>query len=82
MISISQIGYMLANLATPLWVFMFFIGLVGFGNGVFMAPNNTIVMSSVPMKDLGVAGGVNALAREMGMVVGLSLIHISEPTRP
>lgn len=64
---------MLANLATPLWVFMFFIGLVGFGNGVFMAPNNTIVMSSVPMKDLGVAGGVNALAREMGMVVGISI---------
>lgn len=73
LISISQIGYMLANLATPLWVFMFFIGLVGFGNGVFMAPNNTIVMSSVPMKDLGVAGGVNALAREMGMVVGISI---------
>lgn len=73
LISISQVGYMLATLATPLWVFMFFIGLVGFGNGVFMAPNNAIVMSSVPVRDLGVAGGVNALAREMGMVVGISI---------
>ncbi|MFD1548827.1 MFS transporter [Levilactobacillus fuyuanensis] len=73
LISISQVGYMLSTLATPLWVFMFFIGLVGFGNGVFMAPNNSIVMSSVPMRDLGVAGGVNALAREMGMVVGISI---------
>ncbi len=73
LISISQVGYMLSTLATPLWVFMFFIGLVGFGNGVFMAPNNSIVMSSVPMRDLGVAGGVNALTREMGMVVGISI---------
>ncbi|NLR08813.1 MULTISPECIES: MFS transporter [Lactobacillaceae] len=73
LIAISQVGYMLANLATPLWLFMFFVGLVGFGNGVFMAPNNAIVMSSVPMKHLGVAGGVNALAREMGMIVGISV---------
>lgn len=73
LISISQVGYMLANLATPLWVFMFFIGLVGLGNGIFMAPNNSIVMGSVARKDLGVAGGVNALAREMGMIVGISV---------
>ncbi|MFC6261833.1 MFS transporter [Levilactobacillus fujinensis] len=73
LISISQIGYMLANMATPLWIFMFFIGLVGLGNGIFMAPNNAIVMSSVPVQDLGVAGGVNALARELGMVIGISI---------
>jgi len=73
LISISQVGYMLSSLATPLWLFMFFIGLVGLGNGIFMAPNNSIVMSSVPMRDLGVAGGVNALAREMGMIVGISV---------
>ena len=72
LISISQIGYMMANLATPLWIFMGFIGLVGFGNGIFMAPNNSIVMSSVPVKDLGVAGGINALARELGMIIGIS----------
>ncbi|WP_125547453.1 MFS transporter [Levilactobacillus lindianensis] len=73
LISVSQVGYMFASLATPLWVFMGFIGLVGFGNGIFMAPNNTIVMSSVPVKDLGVAGGINALARELGMIIGISV---------
>jgi len=73
LISISQVGYMLANLVTPLWVFMFFIGLVGLGNGIFMSPNNTIVMSSVPVQNLGVAGSINALARELGMVIGISI---------
>ncbi|MGV8071268.1 hypothetical protein PJO50_29535, partial [Mycobacterium kansasii] len=29
LIVISQVGYMLTTLATPLWLFMFFIGLVG-----------------------------------------------------
>jgi len=73
LITLSQIGYMFAGLTTPLWFFMFFIGLVGFGNGIFQAPNNSIVMSSVEVKDLGVAGGINALARELGMIIGISL---------
>jgi len=30
-------------------------------------------MSSVSVKDLGVAGGINALARELGMIVGISV---------
>nr|WP_157023258.1 MFS transporter [Companilactobacillus ginsenosidimutans] len=72
LISVSQIGYMITTLQTPLWLFMFFIGLVGLGNGVFMAPNNTLIMSSVSTKDLGVAGSINALARELGMVIGIS----------
>ncbi|WP_208422390.1 MFS transporter [Latilactobacillus fragifolii] len=73
LIAISQIGYMLMNLHTPIWLFMFFVGLVGLGNGIFQAPNNTIVMSSVGVEDLGIAGGINALARNLGMVFGISL---------
>lgn len=72
LISISQIGYMITTLSTPLWLFMFFIGIVGFGNGVFMAPNNTLIMSAVEPKDLGVAGSINALARNLGMIIGIS----------
>lgn len=72
LISISQVGYMFMGLATPMWIFMFFVGLVGFGNGVFQAPNNSIVMNSVEVKDLGIAGGINALARELGMIIGIS----------
>lgn len=72
LISISQVGYVFMGLATPMWIFMFFVGLVGLGNGIFQAPNNTIVMNSVEVKDLGIAGGINALARELGMIIGIS----------
>ncbi|MCI1920751.1 MAG: MFS transporter [Liquorilactobacillus nagelii] len=68
----SQVGYLLTNLQTPLWIFTANVGLVGLGNGIFQAPNNTTVMSSVAIKDLGIAGGINALARNLGMVVGIS----------
>jgi EmrB/QacA subfamily drug resistance transporter len=71
-LSITQIGYMTATLSTPLWLFGTWVGVMGFGNGVFQSPNNTIVMSTVSQHDLGVAGGMNALARNLGMVVGIS----------
>lgn len=29
-------------------------------------------MNSVEVKDLGIAGGINALARELGMIIGIS----------
>ncbi len=68
----SQIGYAFFNLQTSFMFVALMIGLVGFGNGLFQAPNNTVVMSSVPTRDLGIAGGMNALARNLGMVVGIS----------
>lgn len=71
-ITVSQVGYYLTNLQTPLWLFTAFVGLVGLGNGMFQAPNNTIVMSSVERQDLGQAGGINSLARELGMIVGIT----------
>lgn len=72
LISISQVGYLFVNLTSPLLIFMFFVGLVGLGNGIFQAPNNSIVMSSVDVKDFGIAGGISALGRELGMIVGIS----------
>ncbi|WP_225356642.1 MFS transporter [Secundilactobacillus pentosiphilus] len=72
LILLSQIGYMLTDLGTPLWLFTAIVGCVGLGNGIFQAPNNTIVMNSVAPQDLGIAGGMNALVRNLGMVVGIS----------
>lgn len=47
--------------------------LMGIGNGMFQSPNNSSVMSSVPKAKLGIAGGINALVRNLGMVVGTAL---------
>jgi EmrB/QacA subfamily drug resistance transporter len=47
--------------------------LMGLGNGMFQSPNNSSVMSAVQPRQLGVASGVNALARNFGMVCGTAL---------
>ncbi len=72
MILLAQAGFIFLGLNTPWLLVMAIIVLMGFGNGAFQSPNNTLIMSAVAPKDLGVAGGLNALARNMGMVVGIS----------
>lgn len=52
---------------------MMFIAAMSLGNGLFQSPNNALVMSTVPRDKLGVAGSINALVRNMGMVCGISL---------
>ncbi|WP_390408328.1 MFS transporter [Lacticaseibacillus jixiensis] len=68
----AQIGYTLWHLDSSLVMIALVIAINGFGNGVFQSPNNTIIMSAVAPQDLGIAGGLNALARNLGMVVGIS----------
>lgn len=73
LITISQLLYLTLGEQTSLIFFIFASIFVGLGNALFQAPNNTLVMSNVEKKDLGVAGSLNSLARNLGMVVGISL---------
>lgn len=70
---ISQILIMFYNLQTPIWFFIIGTVLAGIGTGLFQSPNNAVVMSAVPFNRLGIAGSVNALARNLGMILGVSL---------
>jgi len=47
--------------------------LVGVGTGMFQAPNNSCVMSSVRKDQIGIVNGLNALVRSLGMILGASL---------
>jgi len=47
--------------------------LLGLGGGMFQSPNNSLIMSTVPRPRLGVAGSVNSLIRNLGMVVGIAV---------
>lgn len=50
-----------------------FISLMAVGNGMFQSPNNSLIMSTVPRSRLGIAGSINALVRNLGLVVGVSV---------
>ncbi|MFH2092531.1 MAG: MFS transporter [Pseudomonadota bacterium] len=49
------------------------MALAGIGTALFVSPNNTAILSSVPFPQRGIASGTAALARNLGMVVGVAL---------
>ncbi len=48
------------------------LALFGIGGGVFGSPNTKLIMAHAPRDKLGIAGSINALARNMGMVTGIA----------
>jgi len=79
---IAVIGLILATIAqfmtatfgltTSLWFYAATTIILGIGLGLFQSPNNATVMSAVPRDRLGIAGSVNALSRNLGMILGVS----------
>lgn len=47
--------------------------VLDFGLGLFIAPNDALIMNSAPADKQGVAGGVLAMMRSVGMITGLTL---------
>jgi EmrB/QacA subfamily drug resistance transporter len=58
----SSTAYVVAGLA-----------ISGLGSGMFVAPNNSALMGAAPRNRQGIASGVLALARNVGMVLGVGL---------
>jgi len=57
---------------TPLWYIVMSMAITGLGSGLFQTPNNAALMSSAPGEFRGVASGMLATARNIGMVLGVA----------
>ena len=76
---VTSLGLFLMSTLTetsPIILLVIFVATMSLGNGLFQSPNNALVMSEVPRDKLGVAGSVNALIRNLGMVCGIALASI------
>ncbi|WP_297631621.1 MFS transporter [uncultured Clostridium sp.] len=72
---ICGIGFLLLStlkVDTSIWLVILYLFIMGAGNGFFQAPMNAIVMSSVDKTQLGIAGSMNGLVRNLGMVCGIT----------
>jgi EmrB/QacA subfamily drug resistance transporter len=67
--------FLLSGLAadTPSLVFVAMLGAAGLGIGIFVSPNNSALMGAAPAHRQGIAAGVLALARNVGMVIGVGI---------
>ncbi|MBX6395474.1 MAG: MFS transporter [Alicyclobacillaceae bacterium] len=73
---LNTAGFVSLNLlssAVSPWVVAAHLAVFGLGHGMFQSSNNSSLMGSVPRSKVGIAGGLNALTRNMGMVFGVSL---------
>lgn len=61
------------NVDSTLLCMIIFIGVMSIGMGLFLSPNNSLIMSTVPKDKLGIAGSINALVRNIGMICGIAL---------
>jgi EmrB/QacA subfamily drug resistance transporter len=67
--------FMLSRLTpdSPLAYVIIGLAVSGLGSGMFVAPNNSALMGAAPRNRQGIAAGVLALARNVGMVLGVGL---------
>ena len=49
------------------------LAITGLGTGVFISPNNSALMGSAPRHRQGIAAGILATSRNIGMVLGIGL---------
>lgn len=59
--------------ATPLLFVVLAMAVCGVGFGCFVAPNNSRLLGAAPPNRRGIASGVLAAARNVGMVLGIGL---------
>lgn len=59
--------------ASPLWQVGLGLAICGLGTGAFISPNTSALMGAAPRAFQGIASGVQATARNLGMVLGIGL---------
>lgn len=69
----THIGLASLHAGSPLSLVILLIAMLGLGNGIFQPGNNSLIMSQAPRAQLGVAGSVNSLVRNIGMVTGITV---------
>jgi MFS family permease len=69
----SFVALMLLPANFPYWLFALLIFLNGAGSGLFVAPNATQIMNSIPASERGQASGMRATTVNAGMVLSIGI---------
>ena len=77
--SIAALGvfiFTFISLATPIWVIVLNLAILGTGIAIFASPNTNMVMSSVEKRYLGTASSTLGTMRLAGQTIGMALITL------
>lgn len=59
------------TLSTPISYVLICLSITGLGIGIFISPNNSALMGAAPSNRQGIAAGILATSRNIGMVLGI-----------
>jgi EmrB/QacA subfamily drug resistance transporter len=62
-----------AMLQPAIWPLVLGLACLGLGGGLFISANNSALMGAAPQQRQGIAGGMLAVSRNMGMALGVGL---------
>jgi EmrB/QacA subfamily drug resistance transporter len=71
-LTLGLVGMSTMGPRTAEHVVAFWMGSLGLGTGVFISPNSSALMGAAPRHQQGIAAGVVALARTLGMMIGIA----------
>ena len=74
--AISALGlsfFIFLTPATPVYVIVISLMVLGFGYGLFSSPNTNAIMSSAHRKHLGLASGMVATMRSLGQLLSMAI---------
>lgn len=71
--SAALVGFAMFNARSPIPQIMVTEVVMGIGTGLFTSPNTSTIMGSVPPDRQGTAAGMQAVARNVGMVIGIAM---------
>jgi len=71
--AIGLASFIILTPATPVWVIVASLMVMGLGYGLFSSPNTNAIMSSVEMKHLGIASGMVATMRSFGQLLSMAI---------
>ena len=57
---------------SPVIIMVLYLSVINFGNALFQAPNNALIMSSIPPDKLGIGGSASQAIRNVGWTAGVS----------
>lgn len=76
LLTISLASFVLIDNSLHLISVLWRLALAGTGTALFISPNNTAAMNSIPLSKRGIASGAVATSRNIGMVIGIAIASL------
>jgi len=71
-VAVGAVGLSFTDAASSVASIAAWNAVIGVGTGVFVTPNSSALMGSAPRGQQGSAGGIMAVARNLGMMIGVA----------